>query len=298
MSDSPSAAEAVSPEVPDAGAGEKAGGKYLGQVLVMILDISVQLTMWGVALALTVILFNAAGLWPGESPFGAHRHVVARWAVVICWAIIMYNLIFILEIVLLRLFIPTPPEGHYPTGEGANKKALFCAMFLGMLTKARYKPPFPGFLVHPMVHLPGIRFLVKRVVGPKSETVFLNDPLIMNPSHIEIGKNVIVGYQAVIAAQHQTHSEVVIGKTIIEDDVLIGGGAGIFGNAHLKKGCMIGVATLILPGTVVGENEFWIGIPGRKAGMIKDGKIIPDAPHQPSSGRPSDAGHSAEKPSP
>jgi acetyltransferase-like isoleucine patch superfamily enzyme len=137
-----------------------------------------------------------------------------------------------------------------------------------MLTKARLDPPFPGFLVFHICNLPPFSWIVGRTIGPRTRSVTLADPWILDPSFVQIGRNVTIGFQTTITAHHQTNEGIVIRKVIIEDDVTVGGNSSLLSGTHLKKGSMIGSGALVLPNTVVEENEFWAGVPAKKIGMV------------------------------
>ncbi len=67
-------------------------------------------------------------------------------------------------------------------------------------------------------------------------------------------------------------------RTIIEDDVLIGGYAAIPAGVHIKRGAIIRGFSMVLPGTVIGENEYWAGIPARKMREMPPVNALSDAP--------------------
>ena len=237
---------------------------------VVALDVVVRLALWGGALALTTGAFTALDAWPARGPIGADLRQAAAWAWCLAGWVILFNVIYVAELVVVRLLVPTPKEGRYPTGDGARPhRQLLWALLVGLLSKARYFAPFPGFLVFHIANLPPMVWLMRAVFGPKSRSCYFGEPKIIDPSFVEIGRNVIIGINTTIAGHYQTQDAVVIKRTIIEDDMLIGGHAGIAGGVHLKAGCMIGAGAIVLPETVVGPNEFWAGVPAKRIGMVR-----------------------------
>jgi acetyltransferase-like isoleucine patch superfamily enzyme len=74
----------------------------------------------------------------------------------------------------------------------------------------------------------------------------------------------VIGFNATVAAHYQDRDSLTIKRTIIEDDVAVGGHAVIYGGVHIKQGTVIGAGAIVLPNTVIGPNEFWGGVPARK----------------------------------
>ncbi len=236
----------------------------------LLLDIVVRLKIWSLAIALTTVAFTALGAWPEGNPIGGEWRVAAAWAGRAARWVLLFNVIYVAELVILRLLIPTPKEGRYTSGPGAKfNRQLIWSSLVGILVKARYYAPFPGFLVFHIANLPPMVWLMGPIFGPKSRSCYFTDPIIVDPSFVEIGRNVVLGFGSAIGAHTVTHDTLEIRRTIIEDDVIVGGNASVFGGVHLKSGCMIGAGSILRPNTVVGPNEFWAGIPARKIGMVR-----------------------------
>ncbi|MFO0972057.1 MAG: DapH/DapD/GlmU-related protein [Phycisphaerae bacterium] len=231
----------------------------------LALDAWARLILWAGAGVLTVLLFNRFDLWPHEPPLRTGWRAAYHWGWCAIGLAFAYNTIYVLLLILLRLPIPRPREGTYPLGAHAKPgRDLVAACFIAVLTKARYEPPFPGFLVHHMASLPPQSWLMARIFGPSSRSLGVTDARILDPAMVTIGRNVVIGLGAIISGHWQERDSVTIRRTIIEDDVLIGGCAVIFGGVRIGRGAMIGASAVVLPNTVVGENEFWAGIPARK----------------------------------
>lgn len=82
--------------------------------------------------------------------------------------------------------------------------------------------------------------------------------------HVENDRACIVGNDVTVG-----HRAILHGCTI-EDGVLIGMGAIILNGAIIKKGAVIGAGALIKEDTIVGENELWVGVPGKYVRALTD----------------------------
>ncbi|HSW46147.1 MAG TPA: hypothetical protein VLM89_11320 [Phycisphaerae bacterium] len=242
----------------------------------LILDLAVRLGVWGGALFWSCLIFSVLDFWPDGGLGKTAPELIGAWVCRLGLWVVLYNLIYVAELVVLRALIPTPREGRYQIrpGKPVDRQVIW-ACLIGLLVKARFEPPFPGFLVFHAASLPPMCWLMGRVFGPRCRSCNLTDAVILDPDRTVIGRNVVIGLNAVIAAHYQDRDAVVFSHTTIEDNVVIGGYAVIFGGSHLKAGCMIGAHAVVLPNTVVGPNEFWAGVPARK---IRNLPPVDDAP--------------------
>ncbi len=234
----------------------------------LLLDGLIRLAIWYSSIGLTFYLFNRLNVWPSGSPIGGDLGTVWKWAERIAHWVIAFNVIYVRILLVLRLLIPTIKEGRYDfVGKGGVQMHLVWAGLVGVLIRARYEAPFPGFLVVHIANLPPFCWLFNRIMGPKSRSVFVLDPLIPDPDFTEIGRNVTIGWGASLAAHIHGRDGVTIKKIVVEDDVMIGSGALIYGGVTIKRGAIIFGGAVVPPFTTIGENEAWGGVPARK---IKD----------------------------
>jgi len=230
----------------------------------LILDVIVRLFIWCTAFVLATAAFSALGAWPGQGLLDANLRSAVQWGWRVALWIIVFNVIYVAELVILRLPIPTPREGRYATNVRWPDRQVLWSCLVALLSKARLEAPFPGFLVFHLANLPPLRWLMGPVFGPKSRSCYVTDPRIIDPHLVSVGRNVVIGFNATVAGHYQERDAVVFKRTIIEDDVIVGGHVGIAGGAHIKPGAVIGAGSVVLPNTVVGANEFWWGVPARR----------------------------------
>lgn len=231
----------------------------------LLLDLFARLFIWSTALALTTAALTALDAWPERGIVGADLSLARLWAQRLAQWILLFNLIYVAELLVLRLLVPTPKEGRYSTAAGVRPdRQLIWSCLVAVLTKARHQAPFPGFLVFHIANLPPMKWLMGPIFGPRSRSCYVADPQILDPHLTTIGRNVVIGFGTSISGHYQERDAVTIKRTRIEDDVAIGGHAVIFGGVEIKSGAMIGAGAIVLPNTVVGPNEFWAGVPAKK----------------------------------
>ena len=230
----------------------------------LTLDLAVRLLIWCGAFTGATVVFTMLGAWPPLSPVNADLALAWRWAHRLAAWMVLFNYVYVIELLVLRLPIPTPKEGVYPLGGRMPPLPILWSCLVAVLTKARYEAPFPGFLVFHVANLPPLSWLMSTVFGPRSRSCYVLDPQIIDPHLVMLGRNVTIGFHAAIAGHYQDRDAVVFRRTIIEDDVLVGAHAVIFGGVHIGRGAVIGAGAVVLPNPVIGPNEFWGGVPARK----------------------------------
>ncbi|MCK6457731.1 MAG: hypothetical protein L6Q92_14520 [Phycisphaerae bacterium] len=231
----------------------------------LLIDLSARLFIWSTAFALACGLFTRWNAWPECGPIGADMSTAWQWGRALTNWTLLYNLIYVVLLLLLRLPVPTPREGRYSTqaGQPLDRQLVWSAL-QAVLTKARLEAPFPAFLVFHVCNLPPMCWIVGRIFGPRTKSCPIAEPQVLDPAMVTIGRNVVIGFGATLTGHVQERDAVTLRRTVIEDDVLVGGHSVIPGGVHVRRGAMIGAGAIVMPDTVIGENEFWAGIPAKK----------------------------------
>jgi len=243
----------------------------------LLLDAAVRLLIYGAALMVTFVTVTAMEAWPHAAMANANWQVAWDWATTVILMIVLFNMSYVAILIILRLPIPQPREGTYPLGRGMRiDRQLVWSCLLAVLTKARHKAPFPGFLVFHVANIPPLCWIMGPVFGPKSRSCYILEPTILDPHLVTLGRNVVIGFGTTLAGHYQERDRIVIRRTIIEDDVVIGAHSAISGS-HIKKGAMIGAGSIVMPGTLVGPGELWSGNPARRRRVVTAPDSIAEA---------------------
>lgn len=246
----------------------------------LFLDLVSRVSIWSSSIAFAVMAMTSLGWWPVSGFVGAEPSVAWAWGGAIARWVILFNLVYVAELVLLRFLIPKPEQGIYSTAKPPDVRTragrqLIWSCLIAILTKARYEAPFPGFLVFHIANLPPMRWLMGPVFGPKSKSCYVTDPLILDPHLVEIGRNVVLGSGCNIAGHCQMPGMVVVRKTVIDDDVVIGANSTIFGGVHVHRGAIVAAGSVVAPFTTIGPGEYWAGVPAVKIGKVPTSRVPP-----------------------
>ena len=147
----------------------------------LTLDLVVRLLIWCGAFTGATVVFTMLGTWPPLSPVNADPALAWRWALRLAAWMLLFNYVYVIELLVLRLPIPTPREGVYPLGGRMPPLPILWSCLVAVLTKARYEAPFPGFLVFHVANLPPLSWLMSTVFGPRSRSCYVLDPQIIDP---------------------------------------------------------------------------------------------------------------------
>jgi len=236
----------------------------------LVIDVGVRVLIWFASLALALFVVGRYAGWPqtAGSRLG-ELSVAAGVALRIVYVIALFNVAYLLWLIALRLLVPNPRPGTYSIVGPDFDPSLIRMSMLWVLTKARYQPPFPAIFVPQLANLAPFRWLFNWRFGPRSQSVFFVEPHILDPSFITIGKNVTIGFGATVSAHILDNKDMMFEPTVIEDDVMIGGHVTLAGGVRVKRGAVIRAYSLVLPGTTIGEDEYWAGIPARRVRDLK-----------------------------
>lgn len=251
------------------GSGAKSKNSSTGLQLLLLFDIWARTMIWAVAMSATLLAMSRTNFvrtvsWDTLSTWSG----AWGFTTTLTNFVLLFNVAYVLTLVVVRLPFPAPQSGVYRTDRGLDKSIILAAV-LALLTKARFQAPFPGIFVPQLASILPFRWLLGRTMGPSSRSSFFVDPNIIDPWGVEIGKNVTIGFGSTITCHLQERDYIIVDRVVIEDDVSIGAYAGISCGVHIKRGAVIEPYGAIKPRTVVGEYELWGGRPAFKKGMVR-----------------------------
>ena len=265
----------MSEDTNGAAATKKPQNLSAGLQLLLVLDIWIRTMIWAVALSVTLLVMSRTRFartlsWDALTTWGG------AWACATTLTnfILLFNVVYILTLVALRLPLPTPQRGVLRMNGSLNWN-LILSGFLAVLTKARFHAPFPAIFVSQLASIMPFRWLLGRTIGPRTRSSFFLDPNVMDPWGVEIGKNVTLGFGASITCHLQERDHIIMDKVVIEDDVSIGAYSGVGCGVHIKRGAVLEPYSAVRPSTVIGEYELWGGLPARMKGTVRPASPSP-----------------------
>ena len=89
---------------------------------------------------------------------------------------------------------------------------------------------------------------------------------------VDIGDDVQIGPGCFIGSYDTIDNKK--GRIIIKNNVCIGAHAVILPNVIIGKNSIIGACSFVNKGTIIQDNEIWVGVPSKKIGYLKMGKRI------------------------
>jgi hypothetical protein len=113
----------------------------------LFLEACGRMLIWGSSLLFTLVIFGALRSWPELPGQSGGWPVAWSWAVALAELVLIYNVIYLAELMILRLPMPSIKEGEYEFKPGApfDFRVLWVA-FNSIILRARYQAPFPAFL--------------------------------------------------------------------------------------------------------------------------------------------------------
>jgi hypothetical protein len=108
----------------------------------------------------------------------------------------------------------------------------------------------------------GIWFL--RAMGMKiGRRTLINSEYLSDPRLLTLGSEVVVGGSARVFAHSGSGGHLNIAPVVIGDRVTLGLGCSVMGDVQIGAGATILPHSVLLPGSRVGEDEIWGGVPAR-----------------------------------
>jgi hypothetical protein len=218
------------------------------------------------------LVMMAVGLWPAAwlvLRFAPSARTPGHWVLIILGAVLVFNYGYLLALLLFRLLIRIPPEGHHRIDAGEGVSPVIRRFMLSvLLIKARYEPPWAAMFSSVLTRIPPLSWPFARFFGPRTTSVTMGDTAnFIDPHFVEAGKNVEFGFGCSIVAHHFDNRGMLIRRVIIGDHAVIGGQATLMAGVEVGHHAVVASCAVVYPNTKIGPYEYWSGNPAKK---VKD----------------------------
>lgn len=117
---------------------------------------------------------------------------------------------------------------------------------------------------------PHLRKVFHRLLGLRTSLndLFSIGGLLLESHMITIGRNAVIGLDALVTSIQVTDNSLLLGQVTIGDRVLIGHRAVILPGVTIGESSIVEAMSLVMPGTIIPPFEIWSGIPARKVGNV------------------------------
>jgi len=173
------------------------------------------------------------------------------------WLMAAFAFVLILVLIKRLAIGPIPPGRFFVTGRKAYKWII-----ADRLVKIMQRSPF-----RPLVNDNGFfRYFYLRGMGARIHpTLLLGQRVVIpEPWALKVGKNVIIGDEAIVSGHKVERNVVTLDDVEIGDDALVGARSLLLPGVRIGAGAVIGAGTIFTRGTIVGPGETWSGNPARK----------------------------------
>ena len=175
----------------------------------------------------------------------------------VIYTVILVFLTYSFTIIVYRVFLFIAPleEGalaHGSRGEFiAQVNILFYLMIFNSLIRTHFLP------------VP-LQTLVYALLGTKIGSNSFTAGVILDPPLTEIGKNTIIGHDAVLYSHAIEGQHFALSRIKIGDNVTIGAHAIIMSDVHIEDSAIISAGAVVKKGERIGAAEKWGGVPAKR----------------------------------
>ena len=220
---------------------------------------------------LTTLLLIGAGLWPSiwlYQRYNESVETISGLVVLLLGVLLMFNIGYLIGLLVLRIIIPKHKEGIYPLKLGGKPPRAAAIMMLNMMmAKLRFAPPWAPIFTASLVVIPPFSTIYRFVFGPNPPITTFGDTLkLFDPHLVRVGKRVQFGWGAHITGHIYDNDKLIIRGVDVEDDALIGGDSWLLPGVRVGHHAMVTLGAVVLPNTQIKPYEIWGGVPARKIG--------------------------------
>lgn len=164
---------------------------------------------------------------------------------------------YFLTILLFRLRqrIAPIPNGNIKPGSAAESTAFVYMLHYILLFNPLI---FSRFLPYPVLGM------LLRALGAKIGTNSFCSGLMMDPQFVQIGKNSLIGNDAMLIAHIIEGDVLAYEPIVIGDNVTIGARAIIMAGVTIDDGALVGVQSVVPKGSHIKRDETWVGCPAKR----------------------------------
>ena len=183
-------------------------------------------------------------------------------SIAISYLILVFSMM-ISSALFIRLLRVRYKEGEY---EATIKDKT---SFKFILSYALY---FPTYSVIGFLNMPPIKVLFLKMIGCKigKNVVLGGDEWIFDPYVTEIGDNTTIGGRSMVLG-HLGEGHLIIKKTKIGNNCLIGGDCFIMPGAIIEDNVVLGAKSLVLKDQILQKGKFYAGIPAKEIKTMEQG---------------------------
>jgi acetyltransferase-like isoleucine patch superfamily enzyme len=196
-----------------------------------------------------VLGVGATALLLGALPLGDFRGVLLVLGGVV--------LVYLSAFLIYRIFLSLLPlhEGDVAPGTRhalvANVNILFYLLLFNSLVRTHFVP------------VPLMR-LVYLALGARLGANTYSAGALLDPPLTRIGRNTIIGHDAVIFAHVIEGERLQLKAVVIGDTVTIGATAVVMAGVRIGDHAIVSAGAVVIKDTVIGAGEVWGGVPARR----------------------------------
>ncbi len=224
---------------------------FLGDMIRFSVELLVNVAAVLAAALVFVVLWRNGILW---------QRMVAFPAAYIVFSATFFALFVLLRLILLRNVKP----GSYRLDQPEVLRWILADGLWRMLHRSPVS--------HWITDFGPQRWLFYRLMGAEVDHTFYTGwgAKILDPWSLQVGRDVVIGANAVICGHVLVGKTVFIGSVKIGSRATVGVGAVIFPGVEIGEDAIVGAGAFVPKNTVIPPGEVWGGVPARKISTVSE----------------------------